>query len=423
MATSYVEVPAALYGYDDDADAEALLRGIDAVVHAPTPADLTPQPVADGTGDALPMSSVEFLALSRQDTDADLKAFLRYIRSVHVPATGLAPVAMADEATPTTPLAVLGAPRGYCDDDAAASATIKSPSKKQPEPFETYDDDIDASLRAMEKDPTERPTPLYLWTTQAGKMTMVKRAELVSWMHDFAGCYDLAPGALHRSVSYVDRFLSAKKIWGSCELRLLGAVAVFTAAKYEDRRTTWALDADNVARHAGCTRREVVYAECELVAALGYRLSGPTAYTFIDHFTRHGQEEEGTQGSAVRSLAHHLADLALLDYRCVQFLPSVVAASAIVLARLAVDSAASGEPGAQGDGRLSDAQMKVLEAQMLEAKVSESHMLKHDAKMPEAERLGAREKVSKAERLGARAKNEVANSLIENLDTLMCANV
>ncbi|XP_062217719.1 putative cyclin-F2-1 [Phragmites australis] len=320
MATSYVEAPAALYWYDDDADAEALLRD----------------------SDALPMSSVEFLALSRQDAVADLEAFLRYIRSVHVPATGLAPVAMADEATPTTPLAVLGAPRSYGDDDAAASATIKSPSKKQPEPFETYDDDIDASLRAMEKDPTERPTPLYLWTTQAGKMTMVKRAELVSWMHDFAGYYDLARGALHRAVSYVDRFLSAKKIWGSCELRLLGAVAVFTAAKYEDRRTTWALDADNVARHAGCTRREVVYAECELVAALGYRLSGPTAYTFIDHFTRHGQEEEGTQGSAVRSVAHHLADLALLDYRCVQFLPSVVAASAIVLARLAVDSAASG---------------------------------------------------------------------------------
>ena len=35
-------------------------------------------------------------------------------------------------------------------------------------------------------------------------------------------------------------------------------------------------------------------------------------------------------------LAHHLADMALLDYRCVAFLPSAVAASAITLTRLVV---------------------------------------------------------------------------------------
>ena len=64
---------------------------------------------------------------------------------------------------------------------------------------------------------------------------------------------------------------------------------------------------------------------------LSYRLSGPTAYTFVEHFMRHSQEEE-----MVRALAHHLADMALLDYRCVAFLPSAVAASAILLARTAL---------------------------------------------------------------------------------------
>jgi cyclin-A len=38
----------------------------------------------------------------------------------------------------------------------------------------------------------------------------------------------------------------------------------------------------------------------------------------------------------VRSLAHHLTDLTLLDYRCVPFLPSAVAAAAILLARRVV---------------------------------------------------------------------------------------
>ncbi|KAL6899739.1 hypothetical protein ACP4OV_006397 [Aristida adscensionis] len=133
-------------------------------------------------------------------------------------------------------------------------------------------------------------------------------------MHALSGYYALAAGTLHRAVSYVDRFLSRTKIGGARQLRLLGAVAVFAAAKYEDRKTTWKLDADVFARHAGCTRGQVLDAERELV----------------ELFTRH--VDGGGEGSAVRSLAHHLADLALLDYRCVAFLPSAVAAAAVALA-------------------------------------------------------------------------------------------
>ncbi|OEL24769.1 putative cyclin-F2-1 [Dichanthelium oligosanthes] len=183
----------------------------------------------------------------------------------------------------------------------------------------------------METDPTERPSEDYLSSTQAGSMMMIDRADLVKKMHHFSGCYDLAPGALHRAVSYVDRFLSVKKINGGERQRLLlGAAAVFAAAKYEDRNTSRKIDADYAAMYAGCTRREVLDAERELVAALGYRLSGPTAYTFVDHLMRHSQEK---RAALVRALAHHLADMALLDYRCVAFLPSAVAASAIVMAR------------------------------------------------------------------------------------------
>ncbi|KAL6899765.1 hypothetical protein ACP4OV_006423 [Aristida adscensionis] len=311
----YVDAPAAaLRGHDDyaAADMDALLRDIDAVVHRQDgPACLAPPPVAAGAGAILPLDDAEFQAL------------LRGIRSVHVLAAGFAPVAVANQgdATPTTPpVAMLTAPLSYGDDDDdatdGAGVTInKTPpwSKKLPEPCEPYDGDMEASFRTMEKDPAERPSALYLWTTQAPEMTMATRAELVASMHAFYVHYDLAPATLHRAVSYVDRFLSETKIGGARQLGLLGAVAVFAAAKYEDRSsTTCKLDAD------------------DLVAALGYRLSGPTAYTFVELFTRH--VDDGGEGSAVRSLAHHLADLALLDNRCVPLLPSAVAASAIVLA-------------------------------------------------------------------------------------------
>jgi len=277
------------------------------------------------------------------DIGASFRAMLGGIQSAAL-ACWLPSPTDAHDAAPTTPVAVLPAPRSYGDDAEERDAvTIKKPPpEKQPQQEQCgseYDASIDATFRVMETDPAERPSPDYLTDTQAGDMMMMDRATLVKNMHHFSRYYGVAPGALHRAVSYVDRFLSARKInGGERQLLLLGAAAVFAAAKYEDRKTTWRINADAVAAYAGCTRREALDAERELVAALGYRLSGPTAYTFVEHFMRHtqGQEEEGSAAAVVRALAHHLAGMALLDYRCVAFLPSVVAASAIVLARLVV---------------------------------------------------------------------------------------
>ncbi|KAF8693485.1 hypothetical protein HU200_038882 [Digitaria exilis] len=344
LPPGFADVPAATWcrhGYvDDDADIGALLRGIDAVVRQPKPSDL-------------PKPSMDFLAQSRRHGDhgANFRAMLIGIHSIRVPPPGLMD---AQDATPTTPVAVLEAPRSYGDDDDAAKgdtiATIKTtlPKKKQRDCGAEYDADIDAAFRVMETDPMERPSTDYLSHAQAGAMMMTDRAELIKKMHRFSRHYDLAPGALHPAVSYVDRFLSVKKITGGDrhgKLLLLGATAVFAAAKYEDRATSWRINADDVALYAGTTRSEVLDAERELVAALGYRLSGPTAYTFVDHFMRHhGHGDSHSQTLLIKSLAHHLADMALLDYRCVAFLPSAVAAAAIFLARLVLGCCSTTAP-------------------------------------------------------------------------------
>ncbi|OEL24771.1 hypothetical protein BAE44_0014209 [Dichanthelium oligosanthes] len=127
MATTYAEgAPAMWHGYgyeNDDGDIAALLRGIDAVVRPPKPADL-------------PMPPMELLALSRprhgDHHDADFIAMLRGIPSIRVPAARLASVPMdAHDATPTTPVAVLAAPRSYGDDAAEGDAVTIT--EKQPQ--------------------------------------------------------------------------------------------------------------------------------------------------------------------------------------------------------------------------------------------------------------------------------------------------
>ncbi|KAL6899664.1 hypothetical protein ACP4OV_006322 [Aristida adscensionis] len=219
----------------------------------------------------------------------------------------------------------------------AAAAAVEVPDFQLPET--PYDAENDASLRATEKDPRERPSPEYLGTTQRGRMDPMARANLVLWISEFAHHYSLGRAVLHRAVLYADRFLSARPLAGDCasygqQLRLLGAAAAFAAAKYEDRAAASKLNARGIASHCGfAASREVTDTERAMMAALDYRLGGPTVSTFVDHFTRHGAGDL----ELLRHTAHGMADSSLFDHRCLKLRPSAVAASAILLAMVVLN--------------------------------------------------------------------------------------
>ncbi|KAK3154566.1 hypothetical protein QOZ80_2BG0192210 [Eleusine coracana subsp. coracana] len=223
-----------------------------------------------------------------------------------------------------------------------------------------YDADIDAILRATEQHPAERPAPDYLATTQGGRIDPAARAALVQWTIDFSRLYYLDDSPiLHRAVSFVDRYLSSRPLLplpdandvnkSKYRLRLLAAVALHAAAKLEEEGAARDLSATDIACWCGydTTCGDVLRAERDMVAALGYRLAGPTADTFVDHFlvvNTHrglGKEEDLEE---LRRVAHRIADTSLFDYRCLRMLPSAVAAAAIFLAGLALaPSHGSGE--------------------------------------------------------------------------------
>ncbi|XP_044949391.1 cyclin-F2-2-like [Hordeum vulgare subsp. vulgare] len=200
-----------------------------------------------------------------------------------------------------------------------------------------YEDDIDYNLRLREKKAEERPLPDYLKKVQQDRVSESERATLVGWMDKFVRDHDLADGTLHHAVAYVDRVLSVRALTtgSGYELRLLGAAAIFVAAKYEDQKAVWKLNADAIAKYGEfATCKEVLDMEREMVEALGYQLGGPTAHTFLGHFMRYAEGQDKTK---ILPLATRLVDQSLLDYACVRILPSVVAASAIFLARWALN--------------------------------------------------------------------------------------
>uniref|UniRef100_A0A0E0K244 Cyclin N-terminal domain-containing protein n=1 Tax=Oryza punctata TaxID=4537 RepID=A0A0E0K244_ORYPU len=217
--------------------------------------------------------------------------------------------------------------------------TNNSATNTRPQLCAPYDDDIEATLRAMEKNPAERPSPYFLETTQGGRMSGLVRTSMITFMDDFSRFHELAAGTLHRAAYFLDRYLSVMpKSDDALQLRLVGATAVFLAAKYEDQYTLRKIDASMVAARCGYTsetrHKMVSCMETEILAALDYNLGGPTAYTFVEHFTRYCGE--GKEEKLVKQAAHRFADATLLTYGFHRYLPSVVAASAIFLARLDV---------------------------------------------------------------------------------------
>ncbi|RLN09842.1 hypothetical protein C2845_PM11G10690 [Panicum miliaceum] len=234
---------------------------------------------------------------------------------------------------PVPPLLIPAPTASVCNDGTCNCKNSMSTRPQLCASYDDDDDDIEAIIRAQEEDVKARPSPDYTATTQGGRMSPEMRTALVRWMTGITRRYDLAPVTLHRAVSYADRFLSARPLSDASahRLNLLGAAAVYAAAKYEDQGAVDKLNAREIAQHGGfATGREVVDMERALLAALDYRLGVPTAYTFVEHFTRDtGRDDLEPE---LRLRAHDFADMSLLHYGCLELKPSAVAAAAMLLA-------------------------------------------------------------------------------------------
>ncbi|CAL0327092.1 unnamed protein product [Lupinus luteus] len=199
-----------------------------------------------------------------------------------------------------------------------------------PQNCEPFVDDIDSYLHSMEREIKRRPKFNYIERVQRDVTTHM-RGILVDWMVEVAEEYKLLPDTLFLSVSYVDRFLSLKRV-SKPKLQLLGVSSMLIAAKYEEmtppRVEDFVLITDNTYE-----KSEVVKMEANILKCLRFELGNPTAKTFVRRFAGIGCENNSAKKLKFDCLCNYLAELSLLEYCCLKFLPSLVAASATFLAR------------------------------------------------------------------------------------------
>ncbi|OAY50993.1 putative cyclin-A3-1 [Manihot esculenta] len=196
-----------------------------------------------------------------------------------------------------------------------------------------YASDIYEYLHKLEVDPKRRPLPDYIEKVQKD-VSPNMRGILVDWLVEVAEEYKLVSDTLYLTITYIDRFLSLN-VLNRQKLQLLGVSSMLIASKYEEINPPNVEDFCYITDNT-YTKEEVVKTESDILNSLKFELGSPTIKTFLRRFTRVAQEDCKILSLQLEFLGYYLAELSLLDYNCVKFLPSLVAATVIFLARFII---------------------------------------------------------------------------------------
>ncbi|KAB2030669.1 hypothetical protein ES319_D05G249300v1 [Gossypium barbadense] len=192
----------------------------------------------------------------------------------------------------------------------------------------TFACDIYKHLRASEV--KKRPSTNFMETIQ-NDINSSMRAILIDWLVEVAEEYRLVQDTLYLTVSYIDRYLSGNTM-NRQRLQLLGVACMMIASKYEE------ICAPQVEEFCYITdntyfKDEVLEMESSVLNYLKFEMTAPTAKCFLRRFVRAAQGINEVPSMQLECMANYIAELSLLEYSMLCYPPSLIAASAIFLAK------------------------------------------------------------------------------------------
>ena len=153
------------------------------------------------------------------------------------------------------------------------------------------------------------------------------RAVLMDWLVQVHHRFNLLPETLFLCANYIDRFLSCKVV-SLGKLQLVGATAIFIAAKYEEincpsvQEIVYMVD-------GGYTIDEILKAERFMLTMLQFELGWPGPMSFLRRISKADDYDLET-----RTLAKYFLEVTIMDERFIGSPPSFAAAGAHCLARM-----------------------------------------------------------------------------------------
>lgn len=186
-----------------------------------------------------------------------------------------------------------------------------------------YSEEIFEYMRKLEI--TLNPDVEYMERQEELQWSM--RNILVDWVIQVHHRFNLLPETLFLTINCIDRFLSVKVV-SLGKLQLVGATAIFLAAKFEEVNCP-TLNEILYMVDGGYTMDELLKAERFMLMMLDFSLGWPGPMSFLRRISKADDYDLET-----RTLAKYFLEVTLMDERFVGCTPSFLAAGAHCLARL-----------------------------------------------------------------------------------------
>ncbi|KIK70143.1 hypothetical protein GYMLUDRAFT_67397 [Collybiopsis luxurians FD-317 M1] len=171
------------------------------------------------------------------------------------------------------------------------------------------------------------PNPNYMANQK--DLGWAMRGILSDWLIELQERFRLLPETLFLCMNIIDRFLSARVV-SLARLQLVGVTCMFIAAKVEEIVCPSAEELLNQTE-ASYSVADVFGAERYVLKTLNWNLN----YTNPVHFLRRVSKADDYNVKA-RTIAKYLLEIACLEWRLIAAPPSLLAASAMWLARLSL---------------------------------------------------------------------------------------
>ena len=186
-----------------------------------------------------------------------------------------------------------------------------------------YGDEIFQYMRELEV----KMLPNAHYMDNQAEIQWSMRAVLMDWLVQVHQRFGLLPETLFLCCNYIDRFLSCK-IVSLGKLQLVGATAIFVAAKYEEINCPSVQEIVYMVDN-GYTVDEILKAERFMLSMLQFELGWPGPMSFLRRISKADDYDLET-----RTVAKYFLEITIMDERFVGSPPSFVAAGAHCLARM-----------------------------------------------------------------------------------------
>lgn len=152
------------------------------------------------------------------------------------------------------------------------------------------------------------------------------RSVLVDWVVQVHQRFNLLPETLFLTINYIDRFLSRRRVSLS-RFQLVGAVALFIAAKFEEINCPTVREVAYMADNAYSVE-DFLKAERFMIDVLEFDMGWPGPMSFLRRTSKADDYDYET-----RTLAKYFLEITIMDSRFVALQPSWLAAGAHYLLR------------------------------------------------------------------------------------------